>query len=425
MLTGMRFGCCALLALSACYAPAVVTGAPCDLARDNCPMGQTCEATGNGSFCTAGGASRVDGGTGDSGTGKGSCYGGGLLGSMCFASAPTGAVMLAGVTINTASVGAGNCTEIRAQTGGPSLCIVAGATISVAAGATVRASGPNPLVLIAAQSITINGGIDLSSHLPATIGGVPVTGAGGRTAVDCAATGLDGVAGKLMNGTDYGGGGAAGGSFGALGGAGGEGGDNRNIGRGNPVAVPAPRVLIGGCGGGRGGDGSEGGGSGIGGSGGGAIYLLAGNSISVPGKLNASGSGGGGGSGGTFSSGGGGGGGAGGMIGLEAPRITVAGSLFANGGGGGGGGGNQFDNIGQPGADPTGPAPAATGGSGGNNGGGSGGNGSSAAQPGAIGTASGNNTLCAGGGGGGGAGVIRVFGVPPSSLGGQISPPAT
>ena len=48
------------------------------------------------------------------------------------------------------------------------------ATINVAAGATVRASGPNPLVLIAAQSITINGGVDLSSHLPATIGGLPV-----------------------------------------------------------------------------------------------------------------------------------------------------------------------------------------------------------------------------------------------------------
>src|SRR5512140_1345093 len=382
MLIGMRFGCCALLALSACYAPTVITGAPCDPVRDNCPTGQTCQAVGNGNFCTGGGASKVDGGNGDSGAKGSNCYGSGLLGSLCFATAPTGAVMLAGVTVNTASVGAGNCTEIRAQAGGPSLCIIAGATISVAAGATVRATGPNPLVLIAAQSITINGGVDLSSHLPATIGGAPVIGAGGRTALDCAATGLDGVAGKLMNGNDYGGGGAAGGSFGTLGGAGGEGGNNRNIGHGNAVAVTAPRALIGGCGGGRGGDGSGGGG-------------------------------------------GGGGGGAGGMIGLEAPHITVAGSLFANGGGGGGGGGNQPDNVGQPGADPTGPAPAATGGSGGNNGGGSGGNGASSTQPGALGTASNNNTLCAGGGGGGGVGVIRVFGVPPGSLTGTISPPAT
>src|SRR5512140_2269286 len=425
MLIGMRFGCCALLALSACYAPTVITGAPCDPVRDNCPTGQTCQAVGNGNFCTGGGASKVDGGNGDSGAKGSNCYGSGLLGSLCFATAPTGAVMLAGVTVNTASVGAGNCTEIRAQAGGPSLCIIAGATISVAAGATVRATGPNPLVLIAAQSITINGGVDLSSHLPATIGGAPVIGAGGRTALDCAATGLDGVAGKLMNGNDYGGGGAAGGSFGTLGGAGGEGGNNRNIGHGNAVAVTAPRALIGGCGGGRGGDGSGGGGSGVGGAGGGAMYLLAGDSISVPGKINASGSGGGAGTGGTFSSGGGGGGGAGGMIGLEAPHITVAGSLFANGGGGGGGGGNQPDNVGQPGADPTGPAPAATGGSGGNNGGGSGGNGASSTQPGALGTASNNNTLCAGGGGGGGVGVIRVFGVPPGSLTGTISPPAT
>ena len=37
----------------------------------------------------------------------------------------------------------------------------------------------------------------------------------------------------------------------------------------------------------------------------------------------------------------------------------------------------------------------------------------------------GSNLYCGGGGGGGGAGVIRVYGVAPSSLGGAISPPAT
>jgi len=38
---------------------------------------------------------------------------------------------------------------------------------------------------------------------------------------------------------------------------------------------------------------------------------------------------------------------------------------------------------------------------------------------------SGSFPECGGGGGGGGGGVIRVFGVQPASLGGQISPPAS
>jgi hypothetical protein len=51
--------------------------------------------------------------------------------------------------------------------------------------------------------------------------------------------------------------------------------------------------------------------------------------------------------------------------------------------------------------------------------------GSVAAGAGAAGKNGSNQPEAAGGGGGGGAGVIRVFGVPPSSVTGAISPPPT
>jgi len=412
----MRFGCCALLALSACYAPQVIGGAPCDPSLDSCPTGQSCVATSGGNFCTGGGdVTQVDAGrSGDASPVKDpGCFGSGLLGSVCLARAPTAPVSLTSVTINTASVGAGNCSEIHAQVGGPSLCIVAGTTIRVVAGATVRATGANPLVLIAAQSITIDGGLDVSS-------GMAGSGAGTRSAAECAVPGLDGLPGRMTNNNFYGGGGAAGGGAGGPGGAGGRG----NVVPGKPGTIAASRVLAGGCPGGRGGDGINGGGGASGGLGGGAIYLLAGDTIAIAGKINASGGGGAGGTAGVDSGGGGGGGGAGGMIGLEALHISVPGSLHANGGGGGGGNGGSPADRGQPGADPTTVTAPAPGGSGGGGGGGSGGSGSVAAQPGTAGQASTNTNESGGGGGGGGAGTIRVFGVPAASLpAGSISPP--
>jgi len=421
----MRFGYCAILALSACYAPQVVGGAPCDPSRDSCPTGQTCQPVGSGNYCMTGGTRGGDASVDAPPlSDAGSCFGDKLLGSVCLQRTPTMSLSLA-ATINTASVGAGNCSEIHAQTGGPSLCIIAGTTISVAAGATVRAIGANPLVLIATKSINIDGGLDVSSHSNDTIAGGAVLGAGARTAADCAVIGLDGSPGKQVNTNFYGGGGAAGGSFGGAGGAGGAGGKG-NVAHGTPApALAPPSVLVGGCPGGHGGDGDNGGGGAVGGNAGGAIYLLAGDSIAVTGKINASGAGGAGGGTGVDSSGGGGGGGAGGMIGLEAARITVSGSLYANGGGGGGGGGGSPGAVGQPGADPTVVTTAASGGGGGGGGGGNGGGGSVAAQPGTAGLQGTNNNESGGGGGGGGAGVIRVFGVPPTSLGGTVSPPAT
>lgn len=426
------------LALSACYSPTVLGGAPCDPARnDSCPTGQSCIATGGGGVCMAdhmrsgpdagsdGAMPPIDGGT---------CLGGHLLGSLCLQKAPTAPLTLSATTlVNTATVGTGGCTEIHPQTGGPSLCILSGTTIDVPSGATLRAialnpvgstaTATNPLVLVATGSITITGTIDVSSHFAETAGGVPVLGAGARTVTGCLVTGVDGQTGSGNNG----GGGAAGGSFGGSGAAGGNGGNSNNTAHGTPAAASSPTALVGGCPGGHGGDGAGGGApsGGVGGSAGGAIYLLAGDSITIAGKINASGSAGDGGGPGNQSSGGGGGGGAGGMIGLEAGRIMVTGAMFANGAGGGGGGGNDgVGDAGNRGNDPSAPLTPAAGGSA-TNGGGSGGAGSAGTTAPVAGkNGSGSFPQCGGGGGGGGAGVIRAYG-PASSLTGQISPTAS
>jgi hypothetical protein len=413
----MRSGLCAVLALSACYAPNIVGGAPCDPGRDSCPSGQTCEAVGSGYFCT-GGRGPDDGGNGGD-SDAGFCLGGKLLGSVCLASAPTMPLAYAATTtINTAQSSA--CTETRAQTGGPSYCLIAATTIDIPAGATLRAIGPNPLVLFASGKITIQGTLDAASHVGDTLDLKPVPGAGARTTVECNALGVDGTS---SNDPAYGGGGGAGGSFGGVGGAGGNG--RGGVAHGNPRPASSPTVLVGGCQGGHGGDGAGGGGGGAGGLGGGAIYVLAGESITVSGKLNSAGAGGGAGGAGLDSSGAGGGGGAGGMIGLEAPHIDVTGTVIANGGGGGGGGGDQYNRPGSPGQDPQAPATPAPGGGGGSGGGAAGGAGSTAPLTGASGIAvSGcSNGSCAGGGGGGGGGIVHFYGT--TTMVGSISPPPT
>jgi hypothetical protein len=438
----MRSGLYALLALPACYAPSIVAGVPCEPSAPSCPMGQTCQASADGFVCLA----RDAGGQGDAGVDVpmppdgGVCLGNHLLGSVCLSRAPTAPVTLSSAApINSASVTPGGCTEILPQSGGPSLCIIAGTTITVSASVTVRGfgvnpagtagAGTNPLVLIATQSIDIQGTLDVASHVGEVIAGMPVLGAGARSAIGCAAINLDGTQGRPANqDSSFGGGGGAGGSLGSLGGTGGAGGNGNQVAPGNPVAGIVPALLVGGCPGGNGGNGDgTGGGGGLGGGGGGAVYLLAGDSITISGKINASGAGGGKGSAGMFSSGGGGGAGSGGMIGLEAPRImvTAPGTLFANGGGGASGSGGDETDTGTSGSDPS-VAMTAAPGAPGNNGGGAGGNGSVGAAPGSIGrNGSGQFREAAGGGGGGGAGVIRVFGVAPSSVTGAISPPPT
>jgi hypothetical protein len=416
----MRLRSCAwlvLLASSACYSPSIQSGAPCDPASNRCPGGQTCAAIGSGHFCV---------GPGDAGTGDGApddggalCLGARLIGSVCLQQPPPTAPLayLAAATINTASTTAGNCHELRAQAGGPSLCLVVASSISIASATTVRAIGPNPLVLLATENIVVGGTLDVASHIGETLDGKPALGAGARTALECNSLGVDGT---TSADPDNGGGGAAGGSFGGIGGTGGNG--NGGVPRGMPRPAGGSTVLVGGCPGGHGGGGAgNGGGGGAGGNGGGAVYLLAGETITITGKLNASGAGASPGSDGRNSSGGGGGGGAGGMIGVEAPVISVSGSVLANGGGGGGGGGDMFDRPGGPGGDPMVPLTAAPGGRGGTGGGGGGGAGPTTLRVGGNGSG-GNNARCGGGGGGGGGGIVQLHG-GTVMMTGAISPP--
>ena len=356
-----------------------------------------------------------------------------LLGSLCIKHELTGSRDVTATksiitSITSSMVGDDGCTEIGEQANGPSLCILAYRTITVSG--RLRASGPSPLVLVAAESISISGNLDVSSEA----GGDPAAlGAGAR---DCSSVDADGPPGGPNPPAEPdGGGGGAGGSLGSLGGAGGMSGRRAMEGGQPSHAAMPPGVLVGGCAGGNGGEGvlSKGvtaSGDTPGGFGGGAVYVLAGASISISGQINASGAGGMGGiCEGHESCNGGGGGGSGGMIGLEAPSIDVTdtGVIYANGGGGGGGGGappddNQPPTHGLPGSRSTGPK-AALGGVGGISAG-RGGDGSASASAGMPGETATPYPQPAGGGGGGGGGVIHVSGTAPGSLGGMISPPA-
>jgi hypothetical protein len=410
----------AAVVLAGCYAPAAQTGAPCDLAIDNCPTGQQCMMTGSGAFCLTNAPDLTVDAPPQQGDGKPEpgCFGGGLVHDVCNLNTMTDVMIDADRVINTAMVGAPNCDSIIAQPlGGPSLCVVAANNFTIAQTAKVSAQGPNPLLLVAANTFTIAGTLDVASRAN---GGV--VGAGAQTSCGTGNTGGTG------GGPEGAGGGGAGGSFGTIGNAGGVGFKSSTNNPGGPGGTPlsavmTPASLVGGCPGGNGGDGHGGsmnfGGPGAGGRGGGAVYIIGGASIVVSGAINASGAGGGPGRDSQDASAGGGGGGAGGFIGLDAPSLDITGSVFANGGSGGGGGGDDVGRSGSKGNDPANATTPATGGSGGQGGGGNGGAGY------ANGTAptkgnNGSNPYCGGGGGGGGAGIIRVYGATPS--GGTFSP---
>lgn len=269
--------------------------------------------------------------------------------------------------------------------GATNYCVIAATNITI--GATLRATGKKPLVLIAADSIITTGLIDVRG------------GAGSNPSVCAAGT------------PRVGGGGHAGGSFVGLGGAGGFGSD------GGAGGMPAASVtdvteVRGGC------SGQNSGSSIAAGVGGGAVFLLAGSRIDIQGGINASGLGGGAGDG---PSGGGSGGGAGGMIGFEAPIITCNSLLLAAGGGGGGGGGGPFE--GDNGSTPDSITPAT---GGGGISGGQGGSGSTPSRgaPGMAGSPGlSGNPPGAGGGGGGGAGLIKA--PANANLGTMVSPSPT
>jgi hypothetical protein len=289
--------------------------------------------------------------------------------------------------------GASSCTLVQPQAAPPSLCVIVARSIVVPIGSNVRVVGSRPLVLIAADSMTIDGAIDVASH---RLGG---SGAGANTgACTTAQAGDAGIGGA---------GGAAGGALGGTGGGGGSGG----AGAGAPAtAMPATTVLRGGCAGAKGGDAAIGAG-GVAGAGGGALYLIANGGLQISGTLNASGAA----AGPPGDRGGGGGGGAGGMIGLEAPLITIgAGAqIYAVGGGGSSGGGSS--EPGNAGAEAVGPAATATTPGSGQSGTGAAGGAQSSGSPGGVGS-----TTTGGGGGGGSAGIIWTYPTVPS--GGMFAP---
>ncbi len=316
------------------------------------------------------------------------CYGTGML-VVCFSAQPSGQQSIP-TSIDTGGFG---CSA-NVVSGGAGVCVVAGGTIDVPSGAIVSATNPTsgiptPLVLVADDSITIEGTLELGGgHSGATAAGAPFAGC---------------QSGNSPNGS----GGGQGGSFGAIGGDGGASSGGSNGGT-SGAALATPTALHGGCAGARGG--SEGG---SGGHAGGAVYLIANHAISVSGRLDASG-GGGGGTGGDNGIGGGGGG-AGGMIVLDAPSIAIDGAVCAIGGSGAAG---ATTGQSQSGGDATGGTTACTPGAPGTSSSGAG-NGGLGGVGGAGGMGT-TGTSGGGGGGGGSTGWIKLYGARTG--GGPLQP---
>lgn len=293
------------------------------------------------------------------------------------------------------------------------------ARFRVATGVTLRVVGPMPLAVISADTIRVEGVIDVGSHVAGADSG---DGAGSNPTV-CPLT--PPIAGEQC--LQHGGSGGGGGGFSGAGGRGGDGGGGRGApcgslgltystgGIGGVALSPIPAMLRGGCGGRIGGNNTDAGSlGGPPGSGGGAILMVARSTVSVPGVIRAGGAGGGG---GILKRAGGGGGGSGGMIVLEGTSIMIDGALAANGAGGGGG---CEDANGAPGEDGRGDDQVADGGA--NQGAGTdGGNGGAGATR--AGTAA-TTADRGGGGGGGGTGFIRLHAATISTPG-KVSPPSS
>ena len=270
--------------------------------------------------------------------------------------------------------------------GGTGYCVVVATDITI--NATLRGTGPKPLVLVASGSITGNAGdsfIDVSTKR---------TGATELGAGHDFATCKPAVKAPTQK---------AGGAGGSFIGKGGDGGDGQSMGgtggtAGAAITADTVTTLRGGC---AGADGDPMGANA--GHGGGALFLIAKTKIDFAGTIIAGGEGG---LGGPATKGGGGGGGSGGMIGFDAPTIHVANGVYANGGGGGEGL-SSGNTVGNDGEDAFG-SDAARGGSRASNSGGDGGNGSSSTSNGGGVTASSGDAGAGGGGGGGGVGIIKA-----------------
>ncbi|CAN5410585.1 hypothetical protein BH11MYX1_BH11MYX1_19140 [soil metagenome] len=191
--------------------------------------------------------------------------------------------------------------------------------------ATLNVLGGHAIVIVATDSITINGSFDLHPKCNGNNTGFNA-GPGGFT-------GADGMKDAMGSGAGKGGGGdgklgGGGGGHGAAGGLGGAAGASTPAAAGPAFGDATITLLVGGGGGGGGGKGN-----GKGGGGGGAIQFVTNGTLTITagGSVNAGGCGGGNGGNGE----GGGGGGAGGTILLEAHDLAITGELAVNGGGGG------------------------------------------------------------------------------------------
>lgn len=290
-------------------------------------------------------------------------------------------------------------TAVQQSVAGGQVALILAESVRLDPDAVLSVVGSLPFGFAAQQTVELGD----SAVIDASAGG-----AGART---CSEPGVGEADG---GGASAGGGGG----FGALGGPGGAGdSDNGSTAGGAAGSMqPRPVALLGGCAGAAGGSKSLAGAGGRAGAGGGAIYLAAGESITLLGaaRISANGQGGGGG----CDDCGAGGGGSGGMIFLESATVT-ANRLFANGGGGGKGGTSQED--GEDGETGRNGVSAAAGGTDGHFNGGNGGTGGwrdsnaggnpEGAQPGG------------GGGGGGAVGYIRIVG--SGTPGEAISPAST
>jgi len=315
---------------------------------------------------------------------------------LCFPT-PAAAATVSGMFDTDTSMMCAAAAPLSGWTGGPNSCFVVATDITVNATTVV---GSRPLVLFATGSITVADNLDVSSHQASGT----VTGPGANPSACGTYSTAPGVAS-----TD-GSGGGAGGTFRTQGGNGGTG-NGSGANGGLPIAINSvPTVLRGGCPGQRGADGVSGGGNngGLGGNGGGALYLVAGDTITITSGKTINASGGGGTALANPDSGhyaGGGGGGSGGMIVLFANTFAVSGAQLMTNGGGGSAGADD-NSIGGSGNDPstTSPTQGGSGGSG-SGAGGSGGRGFGSTTAVANG-GTGNSSNEAGGGGGGGGGYI-------------------
>jgi len=289
--------------------------------------------------------------------------------------------------------------------GGPNVAVLRVNSLTLEAGSTLYLDGERPFIVIAEETVVIEGQIVASAlrGRPGPGGAQPTQGIGA------------GQQGEHKGYRDSGGGGGGYGSAGAPGGAV-SGGPGQIVqgGVGGDEYLDAPiSILYGGSGGGQ--DGLPC--SYSAGAGGGAVQLFAALSITIAenGAINAGGGGGGPGkecpAGNDTSLGGGAGGGSGGAIYLQSPEVSVSGWLAANGGGGGGGAGEDGEGgFGQNGRI-TGKALGGEAGGAGSSAGGDSGFGADLPQAGQEETTGGNA-----GGGGGGAGRIAILSKPDGLL---------